>query len=55
MTVNKKWKIGMTAVLIVLLFLIYVMIFNFSAEDATASSGVSQKVTSWRILQNICW
>ena len=37
----------MTAVLIVLLFLIYVMIFNFSAEDATASSGVSQKVTRW--------
>lgn len=37
----------MTAVLIVLLFLIYVMIFNFSAEDATASSGVSQKVTKW--------
>ena len=37
----------MTAVLIVLLFLIYVMIFNFSAEDANASSGVSQKVTRW--------
>ena len=37
----------MTAVLIVLLFLIYVMIFNFSAENATASSGVSQKVTRW--------
>ena len=37
----------MTAVLIVLLFLIYVMIFNFSAEDATASSGVCQKVTRW--------
>lgn len=37
----------MTAVLIVLLFLIYVMIFNFSAEDATSSSGVSQKVTRW--------
>ena len=35
----------MTAVLIVLLFLIYVMIFNFSAENATAS--VSQKVTRW--------
>ena len=47
MTGNKKWKIGMTAVLIVLLFLIYVMIFNFSAENATASSGVSQKVTRW--------
>lgn len=31
----------------VLLFLIYVMIFNFSAEDATASSSVSQKVTKW--------
>ena len=37
----------MTAVLIVLLFLIYVMIFNFSAENATASTGVSQKVTRW--------